>query len=185
MALTQITDHEDQAEARLPEQFKEKELMIALTRAIASELQDFEDAVFPMFDLLDVSTMIGEQLDGIGTILDESRQGQSDADYRVALTLKGARITGSGTPEQVIERFIALTGSTPPVTFIEEFPAGYALFGDAASYPTDILPTLEASSPVGVSVSIFQRLTVEGGSGDLIETEAGDVIYTRYRSSGR
>jgi hypothetical protein len=168
----------------MPEEFKGKDFIIALVRAFANEVQDIEDADFPMLSLLDIDTMIGAQLDGIGDILTEPRAGQNDANYRVALKAKAARITASGTPEQIIERFITLTGSTPPVDFFEDFPAGYGIYGDAASYPSDILTSMEAASAVGVYVAIFQRLTKEGSS-DLITTEGGDAIYTRYRSSGR
>jgi hypothetical protein len=129
--VTQITDYEARAQARLPEQFKGKELINALVAAIANESQDFENAVFPLFDLLDIDIMIGAQLDGIGDILTEGRNGRNDADYRLALKAKGARITASGTPEQVIERYIALTSPTGAVTYLEAFPAGFCLFSDA------------------------------------------------------
>ncbi|MCK5643835.1 MAG: hypothetical protein KAJ19_23755, partial [Gammaproteobacteria bacterium] len=94
--VTQITDYEDRAEGRLPGQFKDIELITALVRAVANEAQDLEDAGFPLFGLLDIDTMIGAQLDGIGDILTEPRNGQSDVNYRLALHAKGARITASG-----------------------------------------------------------------------------------------
>lgn len=180
--VTQITDHEDQAQARLPEQFVGKDLMIALVRAVAAEVQDIEDAVFPMLDLLDISTMIGAQLDGIGDILTEARDGQNDADYRVALLAKAARFTASGTPEQVIERFIGLTGATPPVDLVENFPAGYDIFGDG-SEPDGLLASMEAVSGVGIYVGLLDLLTHEDDDGVLHED--ADTVYVTYESSGR
>ena len=182
MPITQITDHEDQAEARLPEQFVGKDLMIALVRAHAKEVQEIEDAVFPMLDLLDIATQIGAQLDGIGDILTEARDGQNDADYRVALLAKGARFTASGTPEQVIERFIALTGSTPPVDLLENFPAGYDIIGDGTQ-PTGLLSAMEAVSGVGIYVGLLDFLNHEDDDGVLHED--GDTVYVTYESSGR
>lgn len=165
--VTQITDHEDQAQARLPEQFKGKDLMIALVRAIANEVQEIEDAVFPMLDLLDISTMIGAQLDGIGDILSEPRQGLSDVNYRLALLAKGARVTASGTPEQVIERFIALTSPSGAVDYAEAFPAGYCIYGDGSQFD-GLLDSMVGASPVGVFVGLL----------DLLELEAAAAAYT-------
>lgn len=182
MAISQITDHEDLAQARLPEQFKGKVLITALLRAIAAEVQEYEDAVFPLLGLLDISTMIGAQLDGIGDILTEPRAGQSDADYRVALASKGARITASGTAEEVIQRFIALTSPSSPVVWTEAFPAGYEIFGDG-SEPDGLLAAMEGASGVGIFVGLLAFLMTEAG--DHINTEAGERIYITYESTGR
>ncbi|MDK1020045.1 MAG: LamG domain-containing protein [Candidatus Hydrogenedentes bacterium] len=130
MPVTKITDHEARAKARLPEQFKNKEVINAIVGAIGLEMQDLEDAIFPMFDLLDISIMIGAQLDGIGDILTEPRGGASDVDYRLALLDKAARITASGTPEQVIERFITLASPPAGVVYRDAFPAGYCIGAD-------------------------------------------------------
>lgn len=155
MVMTQIADHEDRAEARLPEQFKGKPNYVALVRAFASETQDLEDAGFPMFDLLDIDIMIGAQLDGIGDILTEPRQGQNDVDYRVSLKAKAARITASGTPDQVIERFLTLTGVLRGVDYVEAFPAGYCI---GATTPTK--SDVQSGAPAGQVVTL-----VTGGLG--------------------
>lgn len=163
MAVTQITDHADQAEARLPEQFKNKANMVAVIRAIGLEMQDLEDAIFPMFDLLDIATMIGAQLDGIGDILTETRQGLSDVDYRVALLDKAARITASGTAEQVIERFIALTSPASPVIWQPGFPAGYYLFGDGAK-PDGLIEAIVGATGVGIFVGLLDLFALESSA---------------------
>ena len=179
--MTQVTDHEDQAQARLPEQFKGKVLTIAMVRALAAETQDIEDAAFPMFSLLNIATMIGAQLDGIGDILTERRDGKSDADYRVALQSKAARITASGTPEQVIERFIALTGATPPVDFSERFPAGYTIYGDGSQFDS-LLSDMEKASGTGILVGLLDFFLLEDDDGFLLEDS--DTFYVTYTSSG-
>lgn len=162
---TQITDHEDGAEARLPEQFKGKELMTALVRAIASEVQDIEDAVYPMLALLDIDTMIGAQLDGIGDILTEPRQGLSDVNYRVALHAKAARITASGTPEQVMERYLSLTGASA-VLYVPVYPGKIRLDGTGGELPVGLLSTLEAALPAGVGVVVDEPFELTGSTYD-------------------
>lgn len=163
--VTQITDHEDQAEARLPEQFVGKDLMIALVRAHAKEVQEIEDAVFPMLDLLDIATQIGAQLDGIGDILTEPRAGQNDADYRVALLAKGARLTASGTPEQVIERLIQLASATD-VLYEGVYPGKIRLTPTTGELPVNLFSALEGSAPTGVKVIVAEPLELTGSTYD-------------------
>jgi hypothetical protein len=170
--VTKITDHEDRAEARLPEQFKGKELMVALVRAIANEVQDIEDAVFPMLQLLDIDTMIGAQLDGIGDILTEPRAGQNDADYRLALSAKAARITASGTPEQIIERYLSLTGASA-VEYTPQYPAKFMLDGTGGESPDNLLSALTLATPVGVGIIVSDPYELTGSTYD-----GDDLILT-------
>jgi len=163
--VTQITDHEDRAQARLPEQFVGKELMIALVRAIAAEVQDIEDAVFPMLDLLNIDTMIGAQLDGIGDILTEPRAGQNDVNYRLALHAKAARITASGTPEQLIERMIQLAAATG-ILYEPIYPGKIRLTPTTGELPVDLFSALEASAPTGVKVIVAEALELTGSTYD-------------------
>lgn len=160
MPVTKITTHEADAKARLPEQFKNKQVINAIVGAIGLEMQALEDAIFPMFDLLDISIMIGAQLDGIGDILTEPRGGATDVNYRLALLDKAARITASGTPEQVIERIITLTSPTGAVDYREDFPAGYSIFSDG-SQPTGLLTTMIGASPTGVFVGLLDLLALD------------------------
>ena len=170
--VTQITDHEDRAEARLPEQFKGKDFMVALLRAFASEVQDIEDAVFPMLSLLDIDTMIGAQLDGIGGILTEPRAGLSDANYRIALNAKAARITASGTPEQIIERYLTLTGASA-VQYTPQYPAKILLDGTGGESPDNLLEALTLALPVGVGLIVSDPFELTGSTYD-----GDDLILT-------
>jgi hypothetical protein len=170
--VTQITDHEDRAQARLPEQFKGKAFIIALVRAFAKEVQDIEDAVFPMFELLDIDVMIGAQLDGIGDILTEPRAGQNDADYRIALKAKAARITASGTPEQIIERYLTLTGASA-VEYTPQYPAKILLDGTGGESPDNLLEALTLAMPVGVGIIVSDPFELTGSTYD-----GDDLILT-------
>lgn len=165
MAVTQITTHEADAKARLPEQFKDKTVINAVVGAIGLEMQDLEDAIFPMFDLLDISTMIGAQLDGIGDILTEPRDGKSDANYRLALDAKAARITASGTPEQLIERMIQLASATG-VLYEGVYPGKVRLTPTTGELPVNLFNALEAAAPTGVKVIVAETLELTGSTYD-------------------
>jgi hypothetical protein len=184
-AVTPITTHAADALARLLQQFKDKPRIEALLNAINAEVQTYEDEVMDLSDVLDIDLMGGVNLDHIGDIVTQDREGRNDADYRQAIRDKIARNVSSGTPDELIEIFEFLTGSTlSSIDLQEEFPAGYSIYGDAASYPSDILEAMDAATGAAIYVGIFARLIKEGSS-DLITTEAGDAIYLRISSTGR
>lgn len=183
--ITQITTHVADARARIIHQFRGLTNYQTILDAIVDQIQDFEDASFDLFDLLDIDVMTGVNLDTIGEIVGEARQGKTDANYRIAIRQAISTRYGSGTPDELITLFQYLTGSTlGDIDYYPDYPAGYGIYGDAASYPAGTFDSMERASPAGVYVALFSRLTKEGSS-DLITTEGGDAIYLRSESSGR
>jgi hypothetical protein len=165
----------------LPEQFKNAGNLKNLIAAFAESTQDYEDLVYPLFSLLDIDTMIGDQLDGIGSIVNEPRQGRSDAEYREAIRVRISLNVSSGEPETVIWLFKTLTDPTGTIDYFESYPAGYAIYGDGDQFP-ELLAAMEASSPAGVHVSLLDFMLWEDGDDALWED--GDTIYVAYESSG-
>ncbi len=178
---TKITDHATQARARLLDEFKKSPNIIALVNALAQQTQEYEDAVHPLLDLLDIDIATGDNLDKIGELVNERRDGASDANYRIAIRGKIAVIIGSGTPDEVIDLFKSITGSTT-VALIEWEPAAYGLYGDAASYPASTIDQLDAASVGGVQVAELARWQQEGSS-DLILWEDSSTAYLQIRSN--
>ena len=182
-AVTPITTHETDAKARLIQQFKGKARIEALLDAVDEQVQAYEDQIGPLSDVLDIDAMGGVNLDNIGNIVSQDREGRSDANYRVAIREKISANVSSGTPDQVIGIFEFITGSTT-IDFIELFPAGFGIYGDADPYPDSTFDGVDAAKPGGVYMCLFERLQEEGSS-DLILTEAGDAIYLQTPSTGR
>lgn len=180
---TQITDHATRAVARLLLHLKDASNLVDMMGVVNGQVQAYEDAIFPMLQLLDIDAMSGDQLDVIGSILFVGRNGASDANYRIAIRAKIQLIISNGCPDEIIDAFKALTGSTD-TDLLEDDLAGYGIWGDAASYPSSTLTRLAAASVGGVYVALFTRLRQEG-SADLITTEASDAIYLRSESTGR
>jgi hypothetical protein len=182
-AVTPITTHAADALARLLQQFKGKEFIAALLNAINAQVQQFENDVDDLSDVLDIDLMGGVNLNNIGDVVAQLREGRIDADYRQAIRDKISRNAASGTPDQLIDIFDVLTGSTlSSIQLIEVFPAGYVIYGDAASYPSDILASMDAATGAAIYVGIGERL-IEEGSSDLITTEAGDAILLTPEST--
>lgn len=180
--MPQITTHVTDSQARLPEQFKTASNLKNLIEAFADSTQDFEDLVYPLFTLLDIDTMVGVQLDGIGSIIGEPRLGRSDAEYREALRLAITLNISSGEPETVIALFKSLTDPTGAIDYYEDHPAGYVIYGDGDQF-AELLEAMEAASPAGVYVGLLDFLLWEDSDDALWED--GDEIYITYESSGR
>jgi hypothetical protein len=181
--VSQITDHADQAKARLTQQFRDRQRIRDLLDAFNAQTQDCEDEIFPLFQILDIDVMVGAQLDGIGEIVGQLRNGASDADYRIAIRGKIVINQGSGTPDEVILGYQFYTGSTlSSIDLSEEFPAGYVIYGDGTD-PSNLLSLMEAVSVGGVYVGLLDLLEWEDSDGALWEDS--DTIYVTYASSGR
>ena len=109
-----ITDHSDQANARLPGHRQPSVEHSALVRAITVGIQNLEDTLDDFLNKRAISTGEGLQLDNLGTILDLRRiTGQSDSSYAAALLGHAASIAAdSGTAEQLMRVFKLLTDAT-------------------------------------------------------------------------
>jgi hypothetical protein len=179
--MPKITSHVADAQARLLSQFSEAGNLKNTVAALTESIQDYEDLVFPLFTLLDIDAMEGEQLDGIGSIVGEDRQGRTDAEYREAIRLRVSLNVSSGEPETVIALFKALTDPTGPVVYYEEQPAAYSIYGDGDQF-AQLLAAMEAASPAGVHVSLLDFMLWEDGDDALWEDS--DEIWVSYESSG-
>lgn len=180
-AVPPITTHAADAKARLLQQFKDKARFQALLDAINVEVQRYEDEVMDLSDVLDIDAMGGVNLDNIGDIVGQPREGRSDADYRVAIREKIRRNVSSGTPDQVIQTFDFITGSTA-TDYDEDYPAGYVIYGNG-SQPASLLDSMKAASPAAIYVGLLDLLVWEDDDGALWEDS--DTIYVVYASSGR
>jgi hypothetical protein len=76
-----ITDHIEQAKARLIWQWKDKRNLVAVVSAINAQVQALEDTLQEIL-ALNVETAGGVNLDVIGAIVGVERAGRLDVDYR-------------------------------------------------------------------------------------------------------
>lgn len=172
--IVPITTHEADQLDRLLSQLKNKPLIEAILNAIGEQAQDFEDAVTGMNALLDISTQVGVQLDGIGGMVGEARQGKTDADYRQALQARIAAIYASGTGEDMIAAFVIATGATD-VTVLAAYPAGVRLVGNGTA-PSNLLQLMQAAAPAGVQVGLSSNLVWEDGDNAVWENGNNAVV---------
>lgn len=129
MAFEQKLTHIEEALENLAEQFKDKPNIAALISAYVAQVQDLENILFQIRNQTTLATAIGIQLDRLGTIVGEERQGRGDSAYRLAIIARGYLNFISGTPEELIHLTLLLTGPNH-ITFIESFPAHFDLYID-------------------------------------------------------
>jgi len=178
-----ITDFEERAKARLPEQFKNKVRIEGALDAFSDEVQELEDAADQVLLERTLADSIGEQLDLLGTIFDEPRAGQSDADYRDAIKQKIFRIGSNGEPNTLLDSLKFLAGSVS-TKLTELFPATVFLRsegGSIAGKETFIAQTLQTIKPAGVrlfpinQVAAGDAFAFLGGGGKGFTTLASPV----------
>lgn len=110
MPVTYQSDHLEVMLARLPEEFKTVPELVAVLTLLARQVQDLEDA---FRDLLTKRGLAGQgaQLDAVGRLLDETRDGEADDVYRARLAAKVREMRGSGTYQDVLDIMRLLSGN--------------------------------------------------------------------------
>lgn len=175
----QITDHSDRAKTLLLSQYREKPNFNNVVEIFASHIQDLETVYFDLLLNRALDTAAGVQLDGLGDILGEEREGRSDTDYRAALSIRIKINISSGEPETLMEIFAALTDATQ-VSYSEFYPAGAQLTSNGSSIPPNLLAGMYSISPAAVSLILILSSSTTPFVFDLDPDGAGfgDVGFT-------
>ncbi len=198
MGLTKTTDHVTEALAHLITQFKGKPKIASFLTSFVNQIQDFEDAAFGV--LLDrwIDSAIGLQLDGVGAIVGEEREGRTDEPYRVAIKSRIQINFSSGTPEDVLLAVANFWSGTYEMT--ELFPATFVVrlveqwIDGVAPAPEDFTAMLNQVNAAGVK-AYFQHSawsdddTFRFADGDTLQADASrgfgdDPIFVAVSSDG-
>jgi len=153
--FTPITDHEDEAVARLAAEFR-KPRIEGVVRAFVGPFQDQEDALKDIQELRWLETATGLQLDNLGTIVGEKRKGKTDEVYRRFLRARVQINTSKGVAENLIRLFNTITES--PESFYATYrPAEITIMAsiDIESLvitPAEILSLCREIIPAGVTL---------------------------------
>lgn len=102
MPATLIADHVDRALDRLRQQFRDQPNIEAWLRVLVAPVQDLEQAMYEVLVGRGVETAVGVQLDAIGTIVGQPRNGRSDEVYRAFIRARIATNKSNGTIENVL-----------------------------------------------------------------------------------
>lgn len=85
MIVTKINNHVQQALARLLQQYQGLPLLSGFLTALIAQIQNLEDAIYPLDALRQLQNAYGQQLDNLGQIIGLSRNGMPDNEYFILL----------------------------------------------------------------------------------------------------
>jgi len=149
-------NHATEALAKLALQYQGRPLLAGLIGAFTTQLQAIEDAlaapmtgVFPQRQL---ANAVGHQLDVLGSIVGQPRNGQVDATYLQYIKARVALNVSSGTVEDIYNVFLKIIAAGQTLSIQEWFPAAFSLrvFGVPLTNPSDFLALLKAAKAAGV-----------------------------------
>jgi hypothetical protein len=184
MTTTQITDHQTQALARLHEFHKNRTNIVAFINAITAPHQDIENAMWQLFTERTIDTAIGVQLDDIGTIVGQPRNGLSDDDYRRHIRAKISVSQSNGRVFDIIAVARAMLGDSTVEIEIDQTGTAAVVVRLTGTLITDtvadfLIAFLRDTVAAGVRV-ILQHLQV-AESGVFTETAAATIAaYTAF-----
>lgn len=155
-----ITTHVEDALSRLPEEFNGKENETFVVTTMAEQVQELENAWWQLFAERQIDTAVGQQLDDIGLIVLELRNGKSDADYKRFLNARIATNNSEGRISDVIRvTRSVLDDPTLAITFNAGWPAALVM---------NVTLGIMTSSDADILIS-FLRDTVAGGVRIILE----------------
>lgn len=158
MGLTPISDHAARALDRVLLQYREKPKLKALIELHAGRVQEIEDRAFEFLNRLVLPTAIGAQLDRIGGIVGQAREGRDDDTYRIWIAARIRLNLGSGTVPELVDLFAPLLPATAIVAIHRGAPAEFSLtIGNDVLAAGDYLPFLQLlreAKPGGVRATL-------------------------------
>jgi hypothetical protein len=185
-----ILDHQERAVARLTQQFRDGVSVPNLVRALTGGLQEIEDAVHAIRASRAIGVATGAQLDLIGRIVGQPREGRVDDVYRIWLRARVRVNRGSGTPEDLLSVFASVTQGSTAIVLEEQFPAGFVLRVGSTSIidPAELAALLRLARVAGVYAIVESATTIDttsfafdsngAGYGDVNDPGAGGTYAT-------
>lgn len=145
-----MMDYAAIAAPRLTGQFGESPNLQGFVRAIVEPLSEVEVTFDALKSERWISTAIGAQLDGAGSIVGEERLGRSDSAYRDAIRFRVFINIAKGAPVNLIRGVRYLTAPTD-AQYIEAYPATVLVFTNGLFVDSSIQTALQEITPAGVS----------------------------------
>lgn len=149
-----VTDHAQRAKDRLAEQFKNQPNLAKVLDTLNDQTQKLEDALWQLLTERTMSSALGAQLDALGRIVGQARQGFDDETYRLYLKARVLLNVSSGTKEEIYSIFRPLVDVSTTMRIEEQPPAAFVLrFGGVAFTPAQIqrlIVFLRAAKSAGV-----------------------------------
>jgi hypothetical protein len=131
--ISHVANHTDLALARLAEQYRDRPNLAATLSAVTDQNQALEDALYDSHISTTLEGASAAQLDVLGRVVDQARQGLDDESFRHYLRSKIRLNRSNGTADDVYAVFALVLPLGATMRLVEMPPAGFELqvFGAA------------------------------------------------------
>lgn len=170
MAELDIVDFVKTAERLLISQYQKPNFK-ALFRIMSQVFTDIQENTFKLRDKFWLLDATGEQLEYIGRLWDEGRNGQGDTDYRARIFNKIAQ-SSSGTIQEIKNFLYSAYGATY-VNYRPEYPAGFRMSTDAEITVEELYEFSSAGVGSYAAANIIDAL-----GGNLIDAVGNEITHT-------
>lgn len=119
-------EHANEGVDLLLEQFHNSPLLQTMVAVLMGQVQDAEGVAWQLLTERSLDYAVGNQLDGLGLIVGEPRNGRDDDQYRVALRVRIAVNKSNGKPEELLN-ILSLLFGTVDAWLREYYPAAVAI----------------------------------------------------------
>lgn len=151
MTFTKSTTRVADAQELWTYQLKGKTVVDALTSLFATESQAWEEVAEDILLARAIDTAVGSQLDDLGVLVGQLREGRTDERYRVWIRARIAANRSSGSPVDMYKVAFLIFGQDATL-WLRQFPVGHVLQDGAWSGINvyDVQKILQQTSPVAV-----------------------------------
>jgi hypothetical protein len=170
--LQHITDHVEQAEDLLLEQYKNKPRTLALLRSFIRRCQELEDAAWEVLLQRFIDNAVGAQLDMLGRIVGQDLDGVDDETYRVYIKARIRVNRSHGRPDDVIDVLRLI--ETAAFIYSEQYPAtAVVLYEEPSTAPDVALVDLLGATRAG-GTALFLLAGDSGADDHFLWADVGD-----------
>lgn len=158
-ALARITNHVQAGLDLLLDQYKGKPRIAALLTSELEQVQELEDAIWDVIVGRLIDNAVGVQLDALGKIVGQKRQGAGDEVFRARIRARIWANRSLGHPDDIIKVVQLASGlADDEWTYTEVYPAGFLieLLGpiDPSIVPV-VAELVKVAKPPGVGFSVL------------------------------
>lgn len=159
MSYTKKTTHVAEAIRNLIDVFEDKPKVVGLLTAFVNRIQDLENTFSDVLTKTALGNAAGAQLDLLGAIVGEARNGRTDLQYATAINARIRLLQSEGTIEDMLDLITSIVGSLQ-VNIVEFYPAKFSATIEDPVDPTEVdigaMGNLMASGkPAGVGMDLI------------------------------
>lgn len=138
----------------IPQQYKDAPNFNKVLEVLATPFDDLVVVFTALKNILDLESAEGAQLDLIGQIVEEKRNGRLDPDYLKGIRFKIFKNTSRGFVDDVVKALRFIT-SASKVIYSDNPPASYTIYTDGTDLTDDIRFLMDKLTAAGISLIIY------------------------------